>query len=87
MGILAERADLLVNRRSAHLEAWAALAESLRAFGLEPPALPQANDATLDPLLREAKPYTLSGSTYRKVAESFLRMHRERNEDPASEWP
>lgn len=87
LGILAERADLLISRRSAHLEAWAALAESLRAFGLEPPALPQANDATLDPLLREVKPYTLSGSSYREVAESFLRMHRERNEDPASEWP
>ncbi len=88
LALLAERADRLVTRRAAHMAAWTAVAESFRALGLEPPGpTPTTDDVSLEPYLREVKAYTLSGRSYRELAEQFRQSHRESLPDRGFEWP
>jgi len=88
LALLAERADRLVTRRAAHTAAWAAVAESFRAFDLEPPhAMTPTDDASLQPYLWEVEGYTLSGRSYRELAAQFRKSHRESTPDRGFEWP
>lgn len=78
LGLLARRADRLLERRALHVATQEEIVAAFEEFDLDPSGLPQepeGSEGALEHLLAEIAPFHLGGTPYAELEQAFLAEH------------